>query len=168
MPTIRTYIQQKIREVESWVTSPPDETDWEQVARDCRSLLAEVERKATTAGVPKAVAACQVRGASISVRETRRILAECLAALPADRNRSGAKSSSATKGAESAANTNGAMSVAEVAKRLGVSEGAIYERCRDGRLPCMRIGRRITISPVQLRSFQSELPKSGGSLRHLS
>jgi excisionase family DNA binding protein len=167
MPSIRTYIQQKIREIESWVTSPSDETDWEQVALDCGSLLAEVERKATTAGVPEAVAACQVRGASISVRETRRILAVCLAACPADRNKFGAKFSAATNGTESAADTNGAMSVAEVAKRLGVSEGAIYERCRDGRLQCTRIGRRITISPEQLRSYQSELPTSVGLLRHL-
>jgi hypothetical protein len=60
----------------------PDETDWQQVAEDCRWVMAEVERKATLAGVPKAVAACQVQGVMTSVEETRRILAECLAACP--------------------------------------------------------------------------------------
>jgi hypothetical protein len=65
----------------------PDETDWQQVAEDCRWVMAEVERKATLAGVPKAVAACQVQGVMTSVEETRRILAECLAACPPEPSR---------------------------------------------------------------------------------
>lgn len=61
-----------------------------------------------------------------------------------------------------------AMSVAAVARRLGVSKETVYAMCGDGRMPCTRIGRRITISPEQLACYQTELPKTGVSLRHLS
>jgi excisionase family DNA binding protein len=159
MPNFRRFVEKQIREIESWPGLPSDEADWQQLAEDCRSLLYEVERAAMAAGVPHAVEACQVRGNSTSIKKTRQILAKCLAASRADGKATGAKSETAT---------NGAMSVAEVAEQLGVSKSTVYTMCREGRMPCTRIGGRITISPVQLRSFQSELPKSGGSLRHLS
>jgi excisionase family DNA binding protein len=64
--------------------------------------------------------------------------------------------------------TNGAMSVRQVADQLGVSKETVYAMCRDGRLPCTRIGRRVTITPEQLKSYQSGVPASVGALRHLS
>jgi excisionase family DNA binding protein len=150
MSAFRVYIKQRIRHVESWLVLPPDEVDWLQVAEDCRWVLAEVESQATLAGVPGAVTACQGLGTNATVEETRRILAECLAACPPE------------------AETNGAMSVRQAAKQLGVSKETVYGMCRDGRLPCTRIGRRIVITPEQLASYQSPLPASVGSLRHLS
>jgi excisionase family DNA binding protein len=80
--SFHAYIKQRIRHVESWLARPPDEVDWQQVAEDCRVVLAEVTSRATLAGVPGAVTACQGLGTNATVEETRRILAECLAACP--------------------------------------------------------------------------------------
>ena len=148
MPSFRTYVEKRIHEVESWLKLPSDETDWQQVMPDCRSLLADVQKQATIAGVPGAVTACRPSG-RIEVQDVRRILAECLAACPPDKG-------------------DGAMSVTEAANRLGVSKESVYAMCRDGKMPCTRIGRRIVITPEQLANYQSDLPVSAGALRHLS
>jgi excisionase family DNA binding protein len=150
MPAFQTYVKKQIRQVNAWLALPPDETNWQQVSEDCRSILAEIEQKATLAGVPGAVVACQVRGTSTPVDKTRQLLAECLAACPPEPE------------------TNGALSVLQVAKQLGVSKETVYAMCRDGRMPRNKIGRRIVITPEQLASFQSAMPASMGPLRHLS
>ncbi len=148
MPSFRTYVEKKIRDVESWLNLPSGEIDWQEVMPDCRSLLAEAQKKATIAGVPGAVAACRLSG-KINIQDVRCMLAECLEACPSEKG-------------------DGAISVAQAAKQLGVSEGLVYAMCRDGRMPCTRIGRRVVITLEQLASYQSVLPASGGSLRHLS
>ena len=38
------------------------------------------------------------------------------------------------------------MTVKEAAAALNISRGLAYEAARDGRLPCIRLGRRLLIS----------------------
>ena len=38
------------------------------------------------------------------------------------------------------------MTVKEVASALKISRGLAYEACRDGRIPTIRIGRRLLVS----------------------
>ncbi len=83
MPSFRTYVENKIREVESRLAQPSEETDWQLVMPFCRSLLADVQKKATIAGVPGAVAACRLSG-RITIQDVRCMLAECLDACPSE------------------------------------------------------------------------------------
>ena len=52
---------------------------------DVRDLIREAGRRAALAGLPAAVAACELRGGGLSPSAARRILAACLAAMPAKR-----------------------------------------------------------------------------------
>jgi excisionase family DNA binding protein len=137
MPSIRTYIQQKIREVESWLELPPDETDWEQVALDCRTVLGEVEQQATLSGVPEAVKACQVRGACTPVTVARRILAECLAACPPDREKVDPV----------------LLTVKQAAARYNMGERTLYRLLEQGDLPNRGHGTSKRIKPADLERY---------------
>lgn len=57
------------------------------------------------------------------------------------------------------------LTVADVAQRLGVSTDAVYDACRDGRLPHTRIGTRIVITPDQLSQYRQVVTTT---LPHLS
>jgi excisionase family DNA binding protein len=127
MPSFHAYVKQRIRRVESWLALPPDETDWQQVAEDCRSVLAEVESQATLAGVPGAVTVCQGLGTNATVEETRRILAECLAACP-----------------EPSRDT---LTPPEVAKQLSVSSDTVLAWIRSGELAAANIASRTSNRP---------------------
>lgn len=58
------------------------------------------------------------------------------------------------------------MNVAQAAERLGVSKETVYRLCREGILPHTRVGTRITISPDQLKEYQTR-PLPTGKYRHL-
>ena len=148
MPCFRTYVEKKIRDVESCLALPSEETDWELIMPYCRSVLADVQKKATITGVPGAVEACRLSG-RINIQDVRCMLAECLEACPSEKG-------------------DGAISVPQAAKQLGVSKELVYAMCRDGRMPCTKIGRRIVITLEQLASYQSASLASAGPLRHLS
>ena len=45
------------------------------------------------------------------------------------------------------------LEVSEVAKYLGVSEVTVYRWCRNGRLPCLKIGRGLRIRQSALETF---------------
>ena len=48
------------------------------------------------------------------------------------------------------------MTVEEAAAALKISRGLAYEAARDGRLPCIRIGRRLLISRRALDKLLEE------------
>jgi len=48
------------------------------------------------------------------------------------------------------------MTVEEVAAALHISRGLAYEAARDGRLPCIRIGKRLLISRRGLEKLLAE------------
>src|SRR5581483_7953846 len=49
----------------------------------------------------------------------------------------------------------------EVAERLRISEAAVYEACRRGELPCLRIGRRIVFPCRRFDAWFNGDPDSG-------
>lgn len=76
----RKQVEKGIKSVEHWAeTYPQGEQDLE-INRKCLLVIRELEQAAKAAGIPEAVAACQVR--SVTIRKARQILAECLAACP--------------------------------------------------------------------------------------
>lgn len=48
------------------------------------------------------------------------------------------------------------MTVEEAAAALNISRSLAYEAARDGRLPCIRIGRRLLISRCALEKMLAE------------
>jgi excisionase family DNA binding protein len=48
------------------------------------------------------------------------------------------------------------MSVESAAKALHISRNLAYEAARDGRLPCIRIGRRLLVSRRALEKLLEE------------
>lgn len=78
----RAYIKQKIKQLDRCLAIPPEEIDWPQLYENCRWLLAEVEQRATLAGLPEAVKACQMQDDMATPEEVRQALAACLAAIP--------------------------------------------------------------------------------------
>jgi len=48
------------------------------------------------------------------------------------------------------------MSVEAAAKALHISRNLAYEAARDGRLPCIRIGRRLLVSRRALQKLLEE------------
>jgi excisionase family DNA binding protein len=48
------------------------------------------------------------------------------------------------------------MTVSEAAAALKISRGLAYEAARDGRLPCIRIGRRLLVSRRALEKLLEE------------
>jgi excisionase family DNA binding protein len=61
-----------------------DPRDPEQDAYDRADLIREAERRAADAGLPDAVAACQIRPGPVGIDLARRVLSACLAACPDD------------------------------------------------------------------------------------
>ena len=143
MPSFHAYVKQRIRQVESWLALPPGEANWLQVVEDCRWVLAEVERQATLAGVPGAVAACQVQGETTSVEETRRILAECLAACPPE--------------PESTASV--LLTVKQAAARYNIGERTLYRLLEYGDLRNCGHGRSKRIKPADLERYLEDQGK---------
>lgn len=56
-----------------------------------------------------------------------------------------------------------AISVATAAKRLGCSPRTVYALCQSGKLPCIRLGRRITIPEYVIDDIfrTGRLPSTG-------
>lgn len=54
----------------------------------------------------------------------------------------------------------GLLTVEDVAERLGVGRVTIYRWCREGRLPCLKVGRGWRVRPEALEDFlrRSEVP----------
>jgi len=48
------------------------------------------------------------------------------------------------------------MTVEEAATALKISRGLAYEAARDGRLPCIRIGRRLLVSRHALNKLLAD------------
>lgn len=134
MDSFRRYIEKQIRDIESWLALPSDETNWQQVARDCRAVLAEVEREATLAGVPEAVAACQVRGAYVSLGEARQILAKCLAACPPDQ-------------------AAVLLTVKQAAARYNMGERTLYRLLEQGEIRNCGHGTSKRVKPADLERY---------------
>ena len=86
------------------------------------------------AGVPKAVKACQVRGANTPVTEARRILAECLAACPADDEQVDSV----------------LFTVKQAAARYNMGERTLYRLLEQGELPSRGNGTSKRIKPADL------------------
>lgn len=55
------------------------------------------------------------------------------------------------------------ISVQEAAALLGLRPWTIYEWCRSGRLPCVRLGRTVKLNPVSLRAFIAARERGPGS-----
>jgi excisionase family DNA binding protein len=136
MPSFRKYIEKRIQEVESWLALPSDETDWQSVAKDCRSLLADVQKQATIEGVPEAVTACRLSG-RITIQDTRRILAECLVACPSDQ-----------KPIDPVL-----LTVKQAAARYNMGERTLYRLLEFGDLRNCGHGRSKRIKPVDLECY---------------
>jgi excisionase family DNA binding protein len=52
------------------------------------------------------------------------------------------------------------LTVEEAAAALGVSRGTAYEAARTGRIPSIRIGRRLVVPIAGLRAMLGETPES--------
>jgi excisionase family DNA binding protein len=61
------------------------------------------------------------------------------------------------------------MSVKEAARILGVAARTVYRLCESGELPHYRIGRRVTITPRQLKLYRKHAShfKTGPQFTHL-
>lgn len=55
------------------------------------------------------------------------------------------------------------LSVEETAAVLNISRGLAYEAARDGRLPCIRIGRRLLVSRRGLERMLEEAGRGDGA-----
>ena len=136
MPSLRTYVEKRIHEVESWLAMPSDETDWREVTEDCRSILAEVQKQATIKGVPEAVAACRLSG-RITIQDVRRILAECLVACPSDQQPLDPV----------------LLTVKQAAARYNMGERTLYRLLEHGELPNCGHGTSRRIKPSDLERY---------------
>lgn len=128
-------VQGAIRQVDSWLNLPADETNWQQVGEDCRALLGEIERKALMAGLSDAVPACQVVGATASAQQTRQILAECLAAYqpePVDAL---------------------LLTVKQASERYNIGERTLYRLLQQGNLQNYGPGSSKRIKPSDLDQY---------------
>lgn len=151
MAAFRKLLQDAVCQVEGWLALPAEEINWQQVSDDCCSLLAKVEREATVAGVPDAVAACQIGGTSTSIKKTRRILAECLAACPPDGEQ-----------VEPVL-----LTVKQAAARYNMGERTLYRLLEQGELPNRGHGVSKRIKPAELERYLEgppEPPAAPGSL----
>lgn len=45
------------------------------------------------------------------------------------------------------------LTAQEVAERIGAGVQRVWELCRDGRLPCIRVGRQVRIAPSALAKW---------------
>jgi excisionase family DNA binding protein len=45
------------------------------------------------------------------------------------------------------------MDVKQVAAVLGLQPWTVYAWCREGKLPCVRLGRTVKVDPVRLRQW---------------
>lgn len=66
-------------------------------------------------------------------------------------------------GMTSTTNLRIALSLPEVARALGVSRSSIYRRAKDGRVPTVRLGRRLVVPLAALDELLSEAQASGSS-----
>jgi excisionase family DNA binding protein len=55
------------------------------------------------------------------------------------------------------------MNAREVAKALGVSESTIYECIRTGRIPSLKLGRRVVIPRIALGRLIEEIANRGAA-----
>lgn len=56
------------------------------------------------------------------------------------------------------------MTIDEAASALKISRGLAYSAAKDGRLPCIRIGRRLLVSRVALEKMLAEPKPSSPTL----
>src|SRR5262249_15710509 len=108
----------------------------------------EAEKRATDAGLPEAVKACQIRSGPVGVDLARNVLSACLAEYHVT-----------NKKARSQARDDGPLSVEQAASELGVSNSTVYRLCDDGLLSHSRIGTRIIITPQQLDQYRREVER---------
>lgn len=70
------------------------------------------------------------------------------------------------------ATEKGSYTAAEVAQLLNVSEASVYEGCRRGEIPCLRIGRRVTFPRLRFDAWMQggmalqERPAVDSALKH--
>jgi excisionase family DNA binding protein len=48
------------------------------------------------------------------------------------------------------------VGVSEAARRLGISRGVAYRLANEGRLPCLRLGKRLVVPKVALERMLRE------------
>lgn len=101
---------------------------------ELRNLITEAGQRASVAGLPVAVQACETRQGPISPDIARKILAICLGTI------------------EPASDL---LSVAQAASRLQVRPRVIYEACAAGQLRHRRVGRQIRITPTDADRFST-------------
>ena len=135
MPSFRTYVEKKIRDVESCLTLPSEETDWQLMMPYCRRVLADVQKKATIEGVPGAVAACRLSG-RITIQDVRCMLAECLEACPSEQEI-----------------TPVLLTVKQAAARYNMGERTLYRLLEKGILSNYGHGESKRIKPTDLERY---------------
>jgi len=57
-------------------------------------------------------------------------------------------------------------SVIEVAKLLAISRGTCYQRCREHKIPCLILGKRILIPKIGLERMLAEAGKGSQNENH--
>ncbi len=57
------------------------------------------------------------------------------------------------------------LSAEEVAEYFGVGTTTVYRWCREGRIPCMKIGKHWRVRREKLMAFTKEVEESEGALR---
>jgi excisionase family DNA binding protein len=124
------YLRSRIRQLDQWLAPPAGEVDYQQLADDCRALVAEVEQRALQAGIPAAVAACQ--RPCHSPQLARQILAECVAACPT---------------------TTELLTVRQAAESYGIGERTLYRLVERGEVMHTRVGKSIRFRPADLARY---------------
>ena len=130
------WLRKQLAEVESFAPEAFDE----QAGEDLRLIVSEAERRAAMAGLPEAVAACKIRGGPIEPWIARKVLATCLAAIPAT--------------------SRTVLTPPQVAEQLGVSRETVLGWIRAGQLRAANVGKRsrprFKIDPDALAEFQAK------------
>lgn len=55
------------------------------------------------------------------------------------------------------------MSPVEAGRLLGVGRGTAYKLCRTGQIPCLRLGKKLRVPIVALRSLLADPASSSGA-----
>lgn len=115
---------------------------------DLAATIREAGRRAAKAGVVKAVEACSIRPGPIAPSLARKILAECLAAVPQ-------------------VDDCGPLTVAQAAERMNVSTRQVYALCERGELGHTTNPIRIPADAIDEYQREGTKAKQPFKLRHL-
>jgi excisionase family DNA binding protein len=144
MSTFAHWIKSELKAIDRLPADPP-----ECVFDDIATTIREAGRRAAVAGLPAAVKACQIRPGPVAPALARRILAECLAAIPTPED------------------DGGPLTAAQAAKRLNVSTRQVYALCERGELRHTKKPIRIPADAIAEYQRDGMKAKQPIKLRHL-